>query len=146
MRREDLEQVLEIEADAFRSSWPERIFVEELEREWARLEVVRERPGAGPSRVVAYCNYWVVRDEIHLLNIATHPDHRRAGHARRLMDHMLEFARRNKSRYVMLEVRKSNQAALELYETYGFDAVGIRPRYYVEDREDAVVMTLELAY
>ncbi len=57
---------------------------------------------------------------------------------------MLAYADRNDSRYVTLEVRKSNQAAIDLYASYGFEAVGLRPRYYVEDREDALVMTLEL--
>lgn len=140
----DLEEVLEIEAHSFRSKWPRRVFLEELDRDWAYLEVVRDRLSDGETRIVAYCNYWLVRDEIHLLNIATHPEARRRGHARRLMDHMLEFARRHKCRYVTLEVRRSNQAAIEMYESYGFEAVGIRPRYYVEDREDAIVMTLEL--
>jgi ribosomal-protein-alanine N-acetyltransferase len=144
MRLDDLEDVLEIEASSFRSNWPRRVFLEELDREWAYIDVVRARLPDGGSKVVAYCNYWLVRDEIHLLNIATHPDARRRGHARMLMDHMLEFARRHKCRYVTLEVRRSNQAAIDMYESYGFEAVGIRPKYYVEDREDAIVMTLEL--
>ena len=101
-------------------------------------------PNDGDSSVVAFCNYWLVADEVHLLNIATHPEARRRGHARRLMDHLLAFARENKCRYVTLEVRRSNTGAQELYRSYGFEAVGVRPNYYVEDREDAIVMLLEL--
>jgi [ribosomal protein S18]-alanine N-acetyltransferase len=144
MHRSDLEDVLEIEKHAFRSPWSRQIYLEELDREWARLDVVRERGEDGESRVVAFCNYWLVRDEVHLLNLATHPDRRRNGHGRALMNHMVEFARRQVCRYITLEVRKSNQGALDLYRQFGFLPVGIRPKYYVEDQEDAVVMLLEL--
>ncbi len=144
MQREDLEQVLEIEQHAFRSPWSRQIFLEELVREWAYLDVLRERQKDGTVRIVAYCNYWLVRDEVHLLNIATHPDVRRRGHGRQLMTHMTDFARRHQCRYVTLEVRKSNQAAIDLYRAFDFQPVGVRPRYYVEDQEDAVVMLLEL--
>jgi ribosomal-protein-alanine N-acetyltransferase len=144
MRREDLEEVLAIEQHAFRSSWPRQIFLEELAREWAYLDVLRERQPDGASHIAAYCNYWLVRDEVHLLNIATHPDHRRRGHARQLMSHMVAFAHRHRCRYITLEVRKSNQAAIDLYRAFQFQPVGVRPRYYVEDQEDAVVMLLEL--
>ncbi len=144
MLRADLEEVLEIEQDAFRSPWSRQIFLEELERDWAYLEVLRERQKDGTSRVVAFCNYWLVRDEVHLLNIATHPERRRHGHARALMAHVVDFARRHRCRYVTLEVRRSNHGAIVLYREFEFQAVGIRPKYYVEDQEDAVVMLLEL--
>jgi ribosomal-protein-alanine N-acetyltransferase len=144
MQRADLEEVLEIEHHAFRSPWSRQIFLEELEREWAYLDVLRERQRDGASLVVAFCNHWLVRDEVHLLNIATHPDHRRRGHARALMGHLVDFASRHRCRYVTLEVRRSNQGAIDLYRQFGFQAVGIRPKYYVEDQEDAVVMLLEL--
>jgi ribosomal-protein-alanine N-acetyltransferase len=57
---------------------------------------------------------------------------------------LIDFARRRRCRYVTLEVRRSNAAAIELYRRLGFEAVGVRPKYYVEDNEDAVVMLLEL--
>src|SRR5690348_4884031 len=85
----DIDAVMEIERGAYRSPWSRKIFVEELAREWARLEVVRERDGAGASHVVAYCNYWLVRDEVHLLNLATHPEKRRRGYGRQLMAHLV---------------------------------------------------------
>jgi [ribosomal protein S18]-alanine N-acetyltransferase len=144
MQRADLADVLEIERHAFRSPWSRQIFLEELERDWARLDVLRERQKDGRSQVVAFCNYWLVRDEVHLLNIATHPDRRRRGHARALLAHLVDFARRHRCRYVTLEARRSNHGAIDLYKQFGFQAVGIRPKYYVEDQEDAVVMLLEL--
>jgi ribosomal-protein-alanine N-acetyltransferase len=144
MRVEDLDEVLEIERHGHPSPWSRQVFAEELEREWARIEVVRERDDRGTSRVVAFCNYWIVRDEIHILNVATHPERRRRGHGARLLEHLLAFARSNDSRYLTLEVRKSNVGAIALYQRFEFVSVGVRPLYYVENREDAIVMALEL--
>ena len=94
--------------------------------------------------MLAFVNYWLVRDEVHVLNVASHPEARRQGHASRLLEHVIAFANRNKCRYVTLEVRRSNSGAIRLYRKYGFRPVGVRPNYYVEDNEDAIVMLLEL--
>src|SRR5260370_28127799 len=144
MRPADLDGIMEIERQSFRAPWSRQVFVEELDREWAQVDVLRAgEPAAGPT-VLAFVNYWLVRDEVHVLNVATHPTARRQGHAARLLEHVIGFANRQKCRYVTLEVRRSNQAALRLYRKYGFRPVGIRPNYYVEDNEDAIVMLLEL--
>jgi ribosomal-protein-alanine N-acetyltransferase len=81
---------------------------------------------------------------VHILNLATHPDARRQGHAARLLRHTIEFARAHRCRYLTLEVRRSNHAAIKLYRGFGLRPVGVRPNYYVEDQEDAIVMLLEL--
>lgn len=143
MRLGDLDEVMEIERLSFRAPWSRQVFIEELDRDWAHIDVVKERRPAG-LKVTAFCNYWLVRDEVHILNIATHPDERRKGHAERLLQHVVEFARRHACRYITLEVRRSNQGAIKLYRSFGFRPVGIRPNYYVEDNEDAIVMLLEL--
>jgi len=135
----DLDEVMEIERLAFRNPWSRQIFIEELERTWAHLEVARDG-----ARVAAFCNYWLVRDEVHLLNIAVHPDARHRGHAARLMAHIIDFGRRHRCRYITLEVRRSNRGAVKLYRSFGFRPVGIRAHYYVEDGEDAIVMLLDL--
>ena len=139
MRVADLDEVDAIERHSFKAPWPAQVFLDELAREWARVDVAREG-----ARVVGFCNYWLVKDEVHLLAIATHPDRRRAGIGRRLMDHLLALARARASRLVTLEVRRSNTAAITLYEGLGFVPVGVRRAYYAEDAEDAIVMTLEL--
>ncbi len=140
----DLDDVVDIERRAFKAPWTRQIFLEELCREWAYLDVMRERPMDGTrERAVAFANYWLVRDEVHILNIATHTEQRRRGHATRLLVHVLEFAARHRCKYVTLEVRRSNQVALGLYRAHGFRVVGVRPNYYVEDREDAIVMLFE---
>jgi ribosomal-protein-alanine N-acetyltransferase len=141
VRPGDLDQVMEIERLSFRTPWSRQVFLEEIDREWARLDALRPRGGGA---AVAFGNYWLVRDEVHLLNLATHPDSRRCGLGSLLLDHVIAFARRRGCRYVTLEVRRGNAAALGLYRKFGFRPVGVRPRYYVEDGEDAIVMLLEL--
>ena len=143
MVEDDLDQVLAIERQCFRPGWTRKVFADELQRSWAYLKVLR-RPRLHESpQVLGYCNYWLVRDEVHLLTIAVHPNHRFQGHGSRLMRHLLMFAQTRQCRFVTLEVRRSNEAALSLYRGCGFASVGLRPKYYVEDGEDAIVMTLE---
>jgi ribosomal-protein-alanine N-acetyltransferase len=141
MRLGDLDAVMEIERVSFRSPWTAQVFLEEISRDWAHVDVVRD---LASGRVVAFGNYWLVADEVHLLNLATHLERRRAGHASRLLAHIVQFGRARKCRLVTLEVRRSNAAALRLYRRFGFRAVGVRPNYYSEDQEDAVVMILDL--
>jgi ribosomal-protein-alanine N-acetyltransferase len=117
------------------------VFLEEMSRDWAHVDVVRD---AVRGSVVAFGNYWLVADEVHLLNVATDPRARRAGHASRMLAHIIDFGRRHDCRLVTLEVRRSNAAALRLYRRFAFRSVGIRPNYYAEDQEDAIVMLLDL--
>jgi ribosomal-protein-alanine N-acetyltransferase len=96
------------------------------------------------GRCVAFADYWLVADELHILNIATHPEARRQGHGARLLRHILELARRASYKTIDLEVRRSNLAAQALYLRFKFQQVGIRARYYEDNDEDAIVMTLRL--
>jgi [ribosomal protein S18]-alanine N-acetyltransferase len=141
MRLGDLDDVMEIEKLSFKSPWSGQVFLEEMARDWAHVDVVRD---LARRRAVAFGNYWQVADEVHLLNLATHPESRRAGHASRMLAHIVEFGRARCCRLITLEVRRSNAAALRLYRRYGFRAVGVRPNYYAEDQEDAIVMLLDL--
>jgi [ribosomal protein S18]-alanine N-acetyltransferase len=136
-----VDAVMEIERLSFSAPWSREAIGEELARAWARIEVVRDQ---SDGSVVAFANYWLVADELHILNIATHPRERRRGHATRLLAHMIEVARRHPCRLMTLEVRRSNAAAQRLYRRFAFRAVGVRPNYYAEDQEDAIVMLLEL--
>ena len=137
----DLEQILEIERRSYRSPWSREAFARDLRKPFSRLEVI-----AGPDgEVLAYVSYWVVVDELHVMNVATHPAQRRRGHAWRLLCHLLEIARGQGLRQLILEVRPSNEAALALYRRFGFEEVGVRPHYYAGygdggGGEDALVM------
>ena len=136
MQLSDLPAVLVIESQAHPVPWSESIFAEELERDWARLVVLKSECGD----VRGFSNYWLVHDEVHLLNIAVHLDHRQMGYGRQILEHVLEFAIEHQCRFVTLEVRKSNEAALALYRRHGFESVGVRPAYYADNKEDAIVM------
>lgn len=144
MLASDIREVVEIERLSHPVPWLPHVFLGELERDWAHIDVVRAPDQAGQSRVVAFCNYWLVHDEVHLLNLATHPDWRRQGIGTLLVQHLVDVARAHACRYVTLEVRASNHAAQALYSAHGFTTVGVRPAYYQDNREDALVMTLDL--
>jgi len=112
---------------------------DELARPWSRLWVAREDEHA----VVAFVVSWHVADELHVLNIATREDRRRRGIARALLAGVVEYARGQRMRHLLLEVRRSNHPAIALYRSLGFFAMGVRARYYADD-EDAVEMVLML--
>ncbi len=141
MTEEDLFEVLKIESQGHTRPWPEAIFREELQREWASLIVLRAGDNAP---VVAYANYWTVVDEVQILNIVTAAEHRRKGYGQALLRHILQQGRDTLCKTVSLEVRKGNAAAIALYERHGFQCVGIRPQYYADNKEDALVMTVAL--
>src|SRR5262245_55105963 len=113
----------------------------ELERPWSRVWVARENGSAEPR---AFLLAWLVVDELHVLSVATLPLFRRQGMARALLAHAIGFARDQKVRTVLLEVRRSNATAIRLYRGFGFSATALRPRYYADNFEDAVEMSLVL--
>ena len=134
------EDLAEVDAIAFAAfDAPQFSAREELGRPWTRGWVACE--GRCPH---AFLIAWHVADELHVLNIATAPTARRRGLATALMNASLEYARHHRVRLILLEVRRSNSAALGLYRKLGFSAVNVRPRYYSDNGEDAVEMALAL--
>jgi [ribosomal protein S18]-alanine N-acetyltransferase len=112
----------------------------ELALPWSRVWVAHEeRIG-----VVGFVVFWHVADEVHLINLGTRIDQRRRGLARTVLGAVVDYARAHHVRHVLLEVRRSNDAAIGLYRAAGFRAVGARTGYY-RDGEDAIEMTLALA-
>lgn len=144
MDPEDLDEVLELQNQAFTHPWSAELFKRELTHDWSTILLAEERPGAGARRILGFLIFWLVHDELHVLNLATSPGHRRKGVARALMAHTMEAARKHQCALATLEVRRSNDPAIHLYRSFGFRAVGIRPNYYVDEREDAIVMTVDL--
>jgi len=139
----DLARIMEIEAAGFLHPWSERMLRSELSHAWSVvLGAAEEAPG--PERLIGYVIYWLVHDEVHVLNVATAPEARRRGVGRALLEEALAHGRRKACRLVTLEVRRSNAPAQGLYRAMGFRQVGVRPGYYAEEREDAIVMTLDL--
>ena len=140
----DLDAIAEIERHSFPTPWPRETFEAELAREGARLIVARAAPGA-PGAIIGFCNYWIVIDELHVHAIATHPDRRRAGVGGRLLAHALDEGRALGCVRATLEVRRGNAPAIALYQRAGFRGVHVRPRYYQDNQEDALIMICELS-
>jgi ribosomal-protein-alanine N-acetyltransferase len=137
MRMEDVPAVHEIERLSFRTPWPTYAFEHELRgNRLARYVVAR----AG-DRVVGFAGIWLMVDDAHITTFGVHPDWRRQGIGRQLLLSVSELSVAIGARRMTLEVRASNEAAQALYDAFGFEIAGRRPRYYTDDGEDALVMT-----
>jgi [ribosomal protein S18]-alanine N-acetyltransferase len=144
MTAADLARVLEIEQVAFRNPWSAELLRRELGHDWSTILVAEEPGPRGVLTLVGFVIFWIVHDELHVLNVATALEHRNKGVARRVLEAALDTGRRKHCALATLEVRRSNAAALGLYRDFGFRPVGIRPNYYVDEGEDAIVMVLDL--
>jgi [ribosomal protein S18]-alanine N-acetyltransferase len=144
MTADDMPEVLEIERVAFTNPWSPELLRRELTHDWSTILLAEEELAPGVRRLLGFAIFWVVHDELHILNVATDPSQRRRGVARAVMDATLERGRQRRCVMATLEVRRSNEAALSLYRGLGFRAVGVRPNYYVDEGEDAIVMILDL--
>ena len=138
----DIAQIHEIEELCFAIPWSR----ESIEHDIAENPVSRWLVlDDGEGRVLAYAGLWLVIDEGHVLNVAVHPSAQRQGNGRRVLTALIELARENGMGLMTLEVRRSNLAAQALYHACGFQDVGYRKRYYEDNREDALIMYLELS-
>jgi ribosomal-protein-alanine N-acetyltransferase len=141
-QRSDLPEIIAIERQSFSQPWSRALFQEELAKLPPTLYVFRSTP-AGP--VEGYLCFWTVADELQLINIAVHPERRQAGLGRRMMEFLLQEARRRQAEKIFLEVRPSNRPARGLYTRMGFQMLYRRPRYYEPEGEDALVMALTVS-
>jgi ribosomal-protein-alanine N-acetyltransferase len=133
---EDLEEILEIEEASFPTPWSRRSFLYELlENERAVYLVAREE-----EKVQGYIGMWVVLDEGHITNLAVHPRARSRGIGELLLKTLMAESRSRGINYLTLEVRASNLVARSLYAKLGFVGSGIRPGYYLDNNEDALIM------
>lgn len=139
----DLDQLVEIEKLSFAFPWSRQMLLEEFEREFSVIEVMHTENNSGGDIIVAFINYWVILEEVHVLNVAVHPGWRRRGLAKQLMEHLIQKSRAQQAQIITLEVRRSNDAAIALYSSLGFHTIGIRKQYY-ENREDALVMLFHI--
>jgi [ribosomal protein S18]-alanine N-acetyltransferase len=139
----DLDEIIGIERDSYPTPWSENLFRCEMTSPISRLLVARM---AGEQRrgVVGYIVYWCVDDEIHLHNVAVRRDLRRKGFASRLLEEAIRSSRLEGVRWITLEVRRSNLPAQRMYEKFGFSVKGVRPGYYTDVKEDALIMWADL--
>lgn len=143
MQLGDLEAVAAIDKQSFSLPWPDRSFRYEItENENSSAWVAEVSRPAGQPILAGMIVTWLVLDEAHVATIAVLPEFRRQGIGRKLLAaSLLEMIERGAVQ-ALLEVRRSNQAARDMYIHFGFDIVGERPRYYRDNGEDALLMTL----
>lgn len=165
MTEDDILQVEVLEQACFHTPWTAEMLADTLKHTydyvWVIKEVQKETPQEEamwklqretqkeermevpkPEKacIVGYCNLRILAGEGEIMRIAVSPERRRQGLGRKLMEEMLNCARKNGCEAVLLEVRESNQSARNLYESYGFLVEGIRKNYYQSPRENAVLM------
>jgi ribosomal-protein-alanine N-acetyltransferase len=138
MTLEDVPAVIDLDHKSFSLPWPERSFRFEVTENPASHCWVAEMDG----KVVGMIVVWLIVDEAHVATLATHPDFRRQGIAKSLLSHTLLHLIDEGARSSFLEVRESNIAAQEMYRKFGYEVTGRRRRYYSDNDEDAILMTL----
>ncbi|MBU1040627.1 MAG: ribosomal protein S18-alanine N-acetyltransferase [Proteobacteria bacterium] len=135
----DIGGVMDLERMCFRTHWTREQFLLGLERKAFRILGIHER-----GVLIAYCAFSVIAGEMEIMNIATHPFHRRKGLGRRLLGEVLRQCRLEGVSEGFLEVRSSNTGAIDLYGKFGFIQIGTRKNYYPDNNEDALLFRLGL--
>lgn len=135
---EDIDLVAALEAESFTNPWTRDMLARELQNSGvARIYVLR----LPTAPVAAFCACWLLFEELHINTIAVRPGLRRQGLASLLMTHLLDQAAAEGAHRAVLEVRRSNTPAIQLYERLGFRAAGVRRNYYSQPEEDAILLT-----
>lgn len=140
----DLPGVREVDRLSFPTPTRASLFEHELaQNEMAHYQVlgVGEENGRN-EQIIGFAGFWLIADEIHIISIATHPQWRKRGLGELLLLSLLFEAYSHPANMVTLEVRRSNSVAQALYRKYQFEEVGLRPRYYRDTGEDALLMTM----
>lgn len=137
---QDLDELERIERASFSAPWSRKMLQAELVgNPFASVFVSRTNNG---GEVLGYICYWVVFEELRLMNLAVDPSARRQGIATALVRHGLQDGESRGVKRAVLEVRASNDSALALYKGFGFQRTAVRPDYYSNPREDAILMEL----
>lgn len=140
MTAADLSTVTAIEKASFRRPWSKMMFQDELDQPFSWHRVAVDEAGRVQGYLIGRC----YPDVWHLMNLAVEVGARRRGIGRALLEEFLAAAKQA-GRSVFLEVRPSNRAAISLYRASGFAVVGVRPRYYSDNQEDALLMACDFA-
>jgi ribosomal-protein-alanine N-acetyltransferase len=140
MTVDDVPAVSQIDRMSFSLPWPEHSFHYEVSDNRVARCFVAE---AEDKRIAAMIVSWIIVDEMHIATIATHPDFRRQGIGEQILTKALVDGQAAGARLAFLEVRAANEPAQAMYRKFGFEITGKRPRYYKDNGEDAILMTLE---
>ena len=143
MESKHLSGVLEVESLSFSLPWSKELFLNELENPNSRIFLLQIQ---AENQVITagHISVWLVADEVHILNLAIHPSFRRKGLGFLLLSHALSYSRERRMESASLEVRENNFPARLLYKKFGFHQVGVRPKYYQDTEENALILDLDL--
>lgn len=136
MEIKDIDAIMEIEKESFSTPWTRNAFEKEIKENMLAKYIVADLEG----KAVGYAGIWLIIDEGHVTNIAIANAHRGKGIGKFLMMGLIDFCKDSGIHNMTLEVRASNIIAQNLYKKLGFLDCGIRPNYYADDHEDAVIM------
>lgn len=136
MELDDLDSIIEIEKQSFTTPWSRNSFEMEIKDNLLAHYIV----AVLDNKIVGYAGIWFILDEGHITNIAVGNEYRGIGAGNKLVEGLIDLCREKGINNMTLEVRKSNVVAQNLYKKYGFIDFGIRPRYYSDNNEDAVIM------
>ena len=134
MRTCDVDGVFEVECECFSTPWSKKSFLGELQNEHTVYLVAKDG-----EKVIGYAGVWCVLGDADITNIAVLADFRHQGVGKKLLERLIFEAEKRGSENIRLEVRKSNEAAISLYEKFGFLKVYIREKYY-DNKEDALIL------
>jgi ribosomal-protein-alanine N-acetyltransferase len=144
MHLEDIPRVHEIDSQSFSLPWPEKSYHFELTENPSTLALVVEIvPNGSEPVIIGMSVVWIIVNEAHIATIAIHPEFRGIGYGKKLLAETLRQSIQRGAFMATLEVRASNQSAQQLYSSFGFIIVGRRSRYYRDNNEDAMMMTVE---
>ena len=138
MRYEDLPEVMALEQASFTSPWNEQFFLDELERDFSYIFTARLED----KSLAGFICFWVLFEEMHILNLAVAGKQRRKGIARELVKEAFTFALKLGAVSATLEVRERNIPATGFYAGIGFEKAGVRKNYYESPPDNAVIMWL----
>ena len=136
---DDLEGTAELEKLCFSSPWSTDS-LKLLTNDGIGVGMVCHKDG----KVCAYGGMLIAVDEGQITNIATHPDYRRQGYGKAIVESLIKYAKNNRLISISLEVRVSNKAAIDLYTSLGFKTEGRRKDFYTSPREDGLVMVYQV--
>jgi ribosomal-protein-alanine N-acetyltransferase len=138
MERQHLDEVLLIETSSSLTPWSRDMFLEELRNPFGHSFICKVNEAQGPILAGFIC-FRNVGEESELLNMGVHPDYRRRGIGRKLMEFYMEFGRAKQIKTFYLEVHVSNPPAIRLYEGFSYRSAGTRKKFY-QGKFDALMM------
>ena len=139
MTEADVAAIEALERACFSEPWSEKSLRESLANPRYRILTAKAE-----GRLICYVSTFLVADEMNIANVAVDSEFRRLGVGKRLMDSAVILAKQNRMTTIYLEVRKSNEAAQELYRKVGFERGGVRKNFYDHPKEDGLIMRMDL--